>query len=179
MPYVDEGAFRYRFPDSWIAVKFDESTFYSNHFQDFAGGTKAVDVVAYEPDSRTLWLIEAKDYRQHQREKKLSVGRELAEKARGTLACLMAGRANAGETGNLNTDSLWGSAVLLLKIRFIFHLEQPTTHSRLFPQSIDPKIVKDILARSIRAVDQHPVGGGYSEINRRTDLGWRIESVTI
>ncbi len=177
MPYVDEGAFRYQFPDAWIAVKFDKSTFYLNHFQDFAGGTKAVDVVAVGTDSHTLWLIEAKDFRIHVREKLLPLEMELAEKVRGTLACLMAGQANAGDTGDENADRLWASAMRLKKIRFVFHFEQPAKRSRLFPQPIDLKSIKDILDRALRVIDPHPFGGGYTEINAK-NLCWQIEPTT-
>jgi hypothetical protein len=170
---VDEGTFRYQFPDDWIAVKFDGLTFYKTHFQNVAGGTKGVDVVAVEPGSYTLWLIEAKDFRVHPREKLLPIERELADKVRGTLACLMAGRANAGETGDLNTDRLWRSALMLRRIRVVLHLEQPQTYSRLFPQSVDPKTIKDILKRSVRAFDSHPVGAGFVSINGSA-FGWQI-----
>lgn len=176
MPYVDEGYFRYQFPNTWIAVKFDDLAFYRSHFQKVAGGAKAVDVVALSPDHSTLWLIEAKDYRENSRVKKLPVEQELAEKACGTLACLMAGRANAGDTGDDNTDHLWESALRQRKIRFIFHFEQPGQQSRLFPQSIDPKSIKDILVRAIRVVDPHPVGGGYANINGK-GFGWQIEQL--
>jgi hypothetical protein len=176
MPYVDEGGFRYRFPETWVAVKFDELTFYKNQIENFAGGTKAVDVVAVDNVSRTLWLIEAKDFRTYAREKKLPIPQELAEKVRGTLACLMAGRANAGATGDDNTDSLWANALRERRIRFIFHYEQPNRQSRLFPQSIDPKDLKDILDRAVRAADPHPVAGGQAAINQRVDFGWQVET---
>jgi hypothetical protein len=182
MPVVvkGEGVFRYHFPDGWIAAKFDELTFYTSHFQKVRGdkpgekGPKAVDVVAYDPTANLLWLIEAKDYRGNMRTKQISVGQELAEKACGTLACLMAGRAYAGDTGDKKVDSLWKNAVQQHRIRFVFHLEQPPTHSRLFPQSIDPKIVKDVLDRAISAVDPHPFGGGQVTINAK-GFGWHIE----
>jgi hypothetical protein len=77
----------------------------------------------------------------------------------------------------VNTDSLWANAVLQQKVRFVFHLEQPQTHSKLFPQSIDPKIVKDILERTIHAIDPHPFGGGQVAINDR-GFGWRVDCVS-
>jgi hypothetical protein len=180
MPVVDEGAFRYQFPDHWTAVKFDGISFYLKSFQKFAGGNKAVDVVAVEPRSNgracTLWLIEAKDYRVHPREKMVPVGQELAEKALGTLACLLAGRANAGDTGQVMADRVWNDAMQIEKIRFVFHFEQPDKPSRLFPQPIDPKSIKDDIRRSLRAVDPHPDGGGFTTINGR-GFGWQIAPI--
>lgn len=176
MPNVDEGAFQYHFPNNWIAVKFDELTFYRGRFQKIAGGAKAVDVVAISPSQGTLWLIEAKDYRANARKKQLPVEEELARKVSGTLACLMAGRANAGDTGDDTTDRLWATAMRLRRIRFVFHFEQPTKASRLFPQSIDPKSIKDILDRAIRVVDPNPVAGGFEAINGK-GLDWQIRAL--
>jgi hypothetical protein len=187
MPDVDEGAFRYRFPNGWVAVKFDGLAFYRNSFQSFASGarpggssasgSKAVDVVAIEPgaghQAATLWLIEQKDFRAHGREKELPVGQELAEKALGTLACLVAGRANAGDTPLGMAERLWKDGTEISKIRFVFHFEQPDKPSRLFPQPIDPKSMEDDLRRSLRAVDPHPDGGGFTTINGR-GFGWQI-----
>jgi len=173
MPNVDEGRFQYQFPANWIAVNFDKLTFYEKHFQSVAGGTKAVDVVTVEPRSKTLWLIEAKDFCAHPRGKLLPLEQELAEKVRGTLACLMAGRANAGDTGDANNDGLWKTAMMLVKIRVVLHVEQPPTRSRLFPQSVDPKTIKDILKRSVRVFDSLPIGEGSLSINGR-GFGWQV-----
>lgn len=180
MPNVDEGTFRYNFPQTWRAVKFDGLAFYRKHFQDFGGGTKAVDIVAVEPgigqQGSILWLIEVKDYSEHDREKKLPIGLELAQKISGTLACLMAGRANAGHVVNTTINEIWEAALQETTINFVFHYEQPNKQSRLFPQPIDPKNIKDILSKTIRAVDPHPLAGDSTTINGRR-LGWQIERI--
>jgi hypothetical protein len=190
MPDVDEGDFRYQFPNSWVAVKFDGLAFYRKSFQIFASGarpdgcnasgSKAVDVVAIEPgagpQSSTLWLIEQKDFRSHGREKQLPIGQELAEKVLGTLSCLLAGRANAGDTPRGTAERIWKEGTEISKIRFVFHFEQPDKPSRLFPQPIDPKSIEDDLRRSLRAVDPHPESDGFAAINRM-GLGWQIARI--
>jgi len=59
-------------PGGWWVWKYDDSAFHRNQFQNFAGGSKAVDAVALAVDD-TLWLIEIKDYRRHRRSKPASV----------------------------------------------------------------------------------------------------------
>jgi hypothetical protein len=51
-------------PKGWWVWKYDDSAFHRNQFQSFAGGSKAMDAVAFSADD-TLWLIEVKDYRRH------------------------------------------------------------------------------------------------------------------
>jgi hypothetical protein len=187
MPDVDEGAFRYRFPNDWTAVKFDDLAFYRRHFQSFASGarpdgssasgSKAVDVLAVEPggpgQAATLGLIEQKNFQQHARTKVLPIGQELAEKALGTLACLLAGRANAGDTPQGRAERVWRDGTEIGQIRFVFHFEQPAKHSRLFPQSIDLKGIKDDLRRHLRPIDSNPSGGDLIAINAKR-FSWEI-----
>ena len=58
-----EGNLAFSFPAGWDAIKYDDSAHYRRHFQSFAGGSKAVDFVAFGGTSDELWLIQVKDYR--------------------------------------------------------------------------------------------------------------------
>ena len=63
------------FDDSWFIMKYDETPFYKNHLSNKQGwkkSMKGVDLIAFDPCAKVLFLIESKDYRVHQRKKKLS-----------------------------------------------------------------------------------------------------------
>lgn len=55
------------FPDGWEIAKFDDWDFYRNRFYKIHNGIKGVDILALSPDKKTLWMIEAKDFRFHRR----------------------------------------------------------------------------------------------------------------
>jgi hypothetical protein len=169
MPKIIEGAFTYEFPATWDAVKFDEMPFYRNHFQSFAGGSPAVDVVAFDRESNEVWLIEGKDYRAHRRIKASEWFDEMAEKIRGTLVCLLAARANAADA---ITKPFATSALRKPIIRCVLHLEQPSKPSKLFPQVFDPKTAKDKLRKALRAVDAHPIVGSQAQLNSK--MIWQV-----
>lgn len=93
---LDVDGKRFMFPSDWQALKYDDSAFHRHQFQNFAGGSKAMDVVALSPD-RELWLIEVKDYTLHRRVKRGSPFDEVAAKVRATLAGLAVARVRAND----------------------------------------------------------------------------------
>jgi hypothetical protein len=138
-------------PDGWWVWKYDDSAFHRNQFQNFAGGSKAVDAVALAADD-TLWLIEIKDYRRHRRRKPSSVFAEVAAKVRATLAGLATARTRANDQDEQN----WAAqAMRCRRIRVALQLAQPVKPSRLFPQVVDPVDAKMQLRRAVRAIDPH------------------------
>lgn len=153
MPTITEGKLQFDFPENWFASKFDETSFYVNQFQSVCGGAKAVDVIAVEPNA-CLWTIEAKDYRQHRRTKIIDLADEIAAKARDSLAAIMAAQANAN---NADEKQFARLAVRCPRVRVVLHLEQPTKHSKLFPQAIEPSKIKQRLKQLIKAIDPHPL----------------------
>ena len=85
----EEGHLRFRFDDSWYAIKYDEHPDYRERIERL-DGTKAVDFVAVHRDSQ-LFLIEVKDFRGHRienqprlREGELAI--EVGQKVRDTVA---------------------------------------------------------------------------------------------
>lgn len=169
MPTVTEGAFTYSFPNAWKANKYDETPFYKNHFQNFAGGTKAVDVLAIG-NGAELWLIEQKDYRQGAIIKCAELFDHVALKVLHTLACLVSTRS----TGAPGTACVMTAANALAKpqIRCALHVEQPQHHSKLFPQVIDPKTAAQKFKQQMKAVDRHPLVGDKSFLNSKAP--WNI-----
>ncbi|MCP5277661.1 MAG: hypothetical protein H6935_04780 [Thiobacillus sp.] len=167
MPSVTEKAFTYVFPANWRAEKFDKDAFYLGHFSSFAGGTKAVDVLAFGDDNE-LWLIEQKDYRQGAQIKAVELLEAVARKMSGTLACLVAARSRAA-TGSAS-QILAHDALHKYKVRCALHIEQPQKPSKLHPQVIDPKSIRDKLRQTLGAIDPHSEGGDKSVLNGRGRL---------
>jgi hypothetical protein len=159
MTIIQEGNLTFTFPETWAASKLDGWIFYQggigkkNGFKDCCGGNKSVDLMARDPASNILWLIEIKDYRNHRRTKPQSIWEEVAIKVRDSLAGVLAAKMNA--TGTEQT--LASSFILSSKIRVVLHLEQPKTHSKLFPRLIDPANVTQRLKQIIKPIDAHPI----------------------
>ncbi len=115
----------FAFPDTWEAVQYDAPNgFYRKHYKQFAD-SKCVDIVAFDSDrtQTTVWLIEVKDYRAFPRKDTSDILSEIAEKVRGTLACLLAGAFR-------DRSSFEGRVIQAQKICVAFHLEQPTKKSK-------------------------------------------------
>lgn len=169
MTRLMDGRLVHEFPAGWIAWKCDDAPYYRKQFQSFAGGAKSVDFAAISPGTDpVLWLIELKDYRAQARSKPSDLFDELATKVRDTLACLMATGANSGAQPEVDQAK---AACRAGEVRVVLHLEQPRKPSRLFPQVIDPKDVKDKLKQKLRAVDPHPVWGSSVELRGKVDWG--------
>ena len=84
---LEEGRLKFQFEEAFVPWKYDDSS--------FAGGAKGVDFLCHTKD--TLWLIEVKDYRAHERQKSQDLSEEVAEKVRDTLGGLAALRVNGNE----------------------------------------------------------------------------------
>ena len=154
MNTIVEGSLTFDFPTDCPSSKYDDWSFYRNQFQSVANGSKAVDIVCVAAD--TCWLIEIKDYRQHQRTKSIDIHHELATKVRDTLAGLASAVKNANDTD----ESQLARKALAKKRRWrvVLHLEQPTTQSKLWPTPIDTaKLLQKLRTKTLKAVDAHPV----------------------
>ena len=161
-----EGRLTFSFPPGWDALKYDESTFHKKHFQSFAGGSKAVDFVAFKPDE--LWLIEVKDYRARTRTKSPDLFEEIARKVQATLAGLVAVKSESGSSGDTTTRDFSKRALRSFRrLRIAVHLEQSGKPSRLFPHVIDPKNAHDKLRKTVHAVDPRAIIGNAAFFNSR------------
>ena len=88
------------FPDDAKVEKIDSWAFYKGSFSRIRE-TKVVDFVCVR--GFECWLVEVKDYRQHDRAKPSVIWDEVALKARDTLAHLATARCNA----NVASGDLW------------------------------------------------------------------------
>ena len=147
MPSITERNLRFDFPAKWIAVKYDELSFYTRQFQHVSGAG-AVDILAIEP-AGCCWLIEAKDYRQGHQTSAVRLAAVVAQKVRDTLAGLATARVRA--TGG---DQRVAQACMTCSdLRVVLHMENPTLASALFTRAINPANVQLALKPLVRAID--------------------------
>lgn len=168
MPTVTEGKLTFEFPAGWDVAKPDGWSFYRNQFLKVCNGTKAVDVLALEPGEACAWYIEVKDYRRHVRAKTVDVADEIACKVRDSLALVAAAQARA------NDDEERAHAARALRarnIRVVLHLEQPPTHSTLFPRKIDLANTQQKLRQRVRGIDPHALA---RERGSMAGCGWTV-----
>ena len=165
---VTVDSFRFDFPVGWICLKYDECTYYREHFNGLAS-SKAVDLLALAPQRAELWMVEIKDYRANRRTKPSNLISEIAQKVRDTLAGLAAGRLVAND---LNSRAFAADAMRVARLRVAFLLEQPGSPSKLFPQVINPANATMALKKALRAVDPHPLFGSASDLSMKT--AWTV-----
>lgn len=166
MSSITEDCLRFDFPDDWQVTKYDEWAFYRNQFGK-RPEMKAVDILAIDP-KKTLWLIEIKDYRLHNRTKPIDLPDEIALKVLHTLAALLPAKVNA----NVQEEKQFAKkAVQAKKLFVILHLEQPNQHSKLRPRAIDPSAVSQKLRSKLKAIDPHPK---VVETQNMQGLAWEV-----
>jgi hypothetical protein len=122
------------------------------------------------PD-RVLFLVEVKDYRRHQRTKRLSLPREMARKVMDTLAALMPAALRANDNAEMASARTFLRAAYL---RVVLHLEQPAKHSAMFPRAIDPIEVQAALRQLLKAVDPR---ASVVESGRMGALLWEVQAL--
>lgn len=161
----------FTFPAGWEATKYDDWQFYRTQFARIANGVKAVDILAMDP-ATTVFLIEVKDYRMHPRTKPIDIADEVRAKVLHTLAALLPARLNAADADEQRQA---GRALRrqVATIRVVLHLEQPATHSKLFPRAIDRADVWQRLRRCVKPIDPHPVVVESAEMG---SLSWTVRS---
>ena len=152
MTELREGDLSFSFPDGLQATRYDGWSFYRNRFQSVAGGSRAVDFLCLTGEA--AWVLEIKDYRRHPRTKSEDLVDEVSTKVRDTLAGLAAAAKSANDA---DERRLARKALARRRWRVAFHLEQPTTRSRLRPKPFDPAAVLMTLRSKVKAVDAHPV----------------------
>jgi hypothetical protein len=164
---VQVDSLTFTFPDSWRVSKYDDWAFYRNQFSRMWNGIKAVDLLAIE--SQVTWLIEVKDYRQLPRTKTIDLPTELAHKVFSTLASMLPAKVNASEIAESSfaEEFLKGN-----QLHVVLHLEQPKTHSKLFPRAIDPLDIQQKLKKLIKPIDPHPK---VVESTRMRGLAWTVK----
>ena len=116
MTNIHEGSLIFSFSDVCDVLKYDNWSFYRERFQRIQN-TKAVDILCVTNEA--AWLIEIKDYGNHDRNKSGRIEDEVAQKVRDTLAGLAAADAN----GNNMEQQIAGKALNKHRWRVVLHVE--------------------------------------------------------
>lgn len=157
----------FEFEDNWVVGKYDDSAFYRKQFSRMRNGIKSVDIIACAPD-RTAYFIEVKDYRTTRRTKPSSIDDEMCVKILDTIASLLPAKIKAND---FDERKLAAAAIKSRRLRVVLHLEQPASHSKLFPRAIDPANVQMKLRQTLKPVDAHPL---VTESGRMHGLAWAV-----
>ena len=152
---------QFDFPAGWLTAKCDDWAFYRKQFCKLHDGLKSIDLLAVSPrltghpTEPTLWMIEVKDYRLHQRTKTISLHEEMAGKVTGTLALLLPAKLSATVT---NEKVMAGKALNAKRVRVVLHIEQPRVVLAFAAGSkaINLANVQIELRKRVKAIDAHP-----------------------
>ncbi|GKT26075.1 hypothetical protein [Acidovorax sp. SUPP3334] len=151
------------FPDAWQVSKYDEWSFYRNHFIKLCDGLKAVDVVALSPE-KAAYLIEVKDYRHPQTEKPSSLADTIAMKVLHTLAVFLPAKLNASQ----DECSISQQLLKCKALHIVVHIEQSDRH---IPK-VDLADLRQKLKQRLRSVDPHPK---IACMRNMVNLPWTVQ----
>lgn len=167
MPHFNVDGLNFDFPDDWQVGKYDDWSFYRNQFSGMWNGIKSLDLLAVDPD-KTVWLIEAKDYRTYRRTNPSDLGELVAHKVFDTLAAIIPAKTHAT---NHEEKQLAQAVAASRKLRVVLHLEQPTKHSTLFPRAINPTDVQQKIRQLLKPIDAHPL---VVDMRSMRGLEWNV-----
>lgn len=153
----------FTFPDGWLAEKYDDWTFYREHFSRQFNGITAVDLLARGPDG-VAYLIEVKDYRHPGTEKPTQLAEAIACKVMMSLAALLPAKHRANRA---NERDLAAAVLDCTSFKVVAHLETPAAHRPV----IDPADIKQKLKQLLRAIDPHVK---VVSIAKMQGLGWSV-----
>jgi len=161
----------FSFPNGWLVEKYDDGTFYRNRFEKClkgVDGVKAIDILAFSPD-KTMWLIEAKDYRLHRRRKETTPAEEFALKVRDSLAGISAySILTRGDRSGQLVSKIISEAV---RIRLVYQFEQPAKHSKLFPRAFDIADIEQKIKCLLKSIDPRPM---VIDRSNQTKVLWTV-----
>ncbi len=177
---IKEKNITFIFPDGWKAVNYDGEKnqdcswrFFRNQFRKaFYGGVKGVDIVAFNSQDSVLCLIEIKDYRYQNTPKPSELPSKLFLKVRDTLAGLVAAQFAANDDDDKNFAR---NALKQMRIRLVFHLEQPKKEGRLYRMVINPTSIERELKMHLKCVDPR-LKVVDSSIDAEIIFGWKVET---
>jgi hypothetical protein len=101
---------------------------------------------------------------------KIPLWDEIAIKARDTLAGLFAAKVEMGH----HDHGFAALSVTADKLRVVLHLEQPATHTKLFPRVYDRADVQQKIKQLVKPIDAHP---RVVELNNMAHVPWAAESI--
>ena len=167
MNSIDVDSLRFRFPAGWSVTKYDDWSYYRNQFIKLRKGIKGVDLIALDIN-KTVWFIEAKDYRDYKRRKEQPIDEEVRDKVFSTLAGVLAAKFNANSS---EENDLAKKTVTAEKIRIVLHLEQPLTESKLYNPLNTLANVQQRLRSLLKCIDPHLLVVDSSKMDK---LSWSV-----
>jgi len=152
------------------AIKFDETTFYREHFSKITDGIKAVDILAVNKEIG--YLIEIKDYTDPHT-KNLSM-KELIEvvinKVISTLAAILPMKISVNNLAG--ERQIARNFLRANEIKVIVHIELPPQRRTLKQSNWDLSNLQIQLGRRLKAIDAHPKVVFKDKLQ---DLPWIVE----
>jgi len=170
---LEKDGVRLTFPEGWEAIEGDKDNgFHKKNAAKTRENLRSVDIVAYDSNARTLWLIEIKDHTRHKRVDDRPLHMVLAEKAIDTMGSL---HAAAKTTISESTDVLSARKFVSQseKGHFIYIGMEPAHTSRLWGTGIDKSDLGLALRQRIRCIDAHPRVANTSNWPR--ELQWNAQ----
>ncbi len=136
--------FTFEFPDGWSVIKYDDCTFYRRQF-GVPEDIKGVDILA---SGGELFIIEAKDFRDHRIENKDRMKNnelvlEIAKKIRDTVAILYGAYRHENQDLVQFCRYLFAQNARPLRIIFLLEEDRPPTPHKSF-KGIRPKLLTAI-----------------------------------
>jgi hypothetical protein len=150
--FFEEGSFTFSFPDEWKISRPENSAYFNNSFQNFAGGCKEMDLLAFNPANCDLWLLEVKDYSTNPRMKIGTIWDEVARKVRDVLSLLTASAVMDHSVAphteeSVGTFARTARAAAVIKV--VLHCELPSRQSKLFNKDLDYANIRMKLRQSV------------------------------
>lgn len=164
----------FHFPDNWLVMKYDDTPYYQKHLKNSKGwkrGLKGIDLAAYDPSQRTLYLIESKDYRNHQRGKEISPEREFFDKVIDTFTGIVPTMLCSCSASN-GESKLQRSVQDAKRLRLIYQFEQPAKHSKMFPRVFNLDEMQRKLRQELKCFDPHVL---VIEAATQTKVSWTAD----
>lgn len=132
-------------------------------------GIKAVDLAAISPWN-VLWLVEAKDYRVYERQKRIGIAEEAVLKVRDSLAMLAAASSRASNPREIEFAQ---KALNCQEIRIGVHVDYPSGGSHLFGVTRDQPNILGRLRTLADSIDPDPYVLGATD----EAPGWIVTKV--
>ena len=169
----------FNFPDGWIVMKYDDTPYYRKKFQGKTKGTRglkpemnAIDLIATDNsgNEKVMYLIEAKDYRVHRRNKPVSPVSEFIKKVLDTLTGIIPTILCSDSFQNGERE-LRSQLNIAQRLRLIYHFEQPAKHSKLFPRTYDILDIQSQIRAELRTIDPHAL---VIDATRQHKVAWNV-----
>ncbi|MCX7067964.1 MAG: hypothetical protein NTW85_09780 [Methylococcales bacterium] len=151
MAIIKEGNLSFIF--DFDAIKFDDTSYYREHFSKIQNDIAAVDILAV--NNGIGYLIEIKDYTHPDTENLTSSNLidAIVKKVISTLSAILPMKNNAG---NPEEKKIAEYFVNSSQIKVVLHIEKPPARRTLKQSCYDFQNIETSLKRKLKPIDAHP-----------------------